>query len=120
MNIIAQAILFIMAYGTPAMLILLHVLHLILPKKFDTIWFNQTHFTEAELAIYSSYPLSLVKTLGYSAAICLPFLMKKRFTNLRPAEEVSIFIKLLSYIFLLLVFLILLSGLLAISAAFLL
>jgi len=120
MKEIGHLILFTMVYGTPVMLILLHVLHVILPQKFDEIWFNQKYFSEAELAIYSSYPLSLVRTLGYSAAICLPFLMKKRFIDLSPAEETKIFIKLLAYIFLLLVLLMLLSGLFAMIAAFVL
>ena len=120
MKIIAQLILDIMVYGTPTMLILIHVLHLILPKKFDDIWFNKNYFSETELAIYSSYPLSLVRTLGYSAAICLPFLMKKRFSDLSPAQITSPFIKLPIYIFLLSVALVFIAGILSVIVALIL
>ena len=120
METIGHFVLFAVAYGTPSMLILIHVLHLILPKKFDAIWFNEKFFSDAELAIYSSYPLSLVRTLGYSATICLPFLMKKHFSDLNPTKEINIFIKSLNYIFLIIVLLMLLASLFSLVAAFVL
>ena len=93
MNILAQLVFYIMAFGIPVALILLHVLHKILPKVFDNIWFNKDHFNEAELAIYSSYPLNLVKTLAYICAISLPSLVKKRFGDMSIAEQAPLKIK---------------------------
>ena len=87
MNTLAQLVFYIMAFGIPVALILLHVLHNMLPKVFDNIWFNKDHFNEAELAIYSSYPLNLVKTLAYICAISLPSLVKKRFGDMSIAEQ---------------------------------
>ena len=93
MNTLAQLVFYIMAFGIPVALILLHVLHNMLPKVFDNIWFNKDHFNEAELAIYSSYPLNLVKTLAYICAISLPSLVKKRFGDMSIAEQAPLKIK---------------------------
>ena len=91
-----------LAYGIPAMLLFLHVLHFILPKKLDKIWFNDKFFNYTELSIYSSYPLSIVRTVSYACAICLPLVVKKRFGDLSPVSNINSWTKLLCYLWLIL------------------
>jgi len=118
MKLIAPMVFYIMALGTPISLILLHILHRILPKEFDKIWFNEKFFNKAELAIYSSYPMSLLRTLIYAAAISLPFLMKNRFDDLHPAEQTSPTNKRLVYSFLYLIILIFFSSIFTMITVF--
>ncbi len=89
-----------MVYGILAMVVVMHFLHFILPKKLDKIWFNEQFFNNNELSIYSSYPLSIVRTSSYICAICLPFIVKKRFGDLSPVKSISLPIKLLCYLWL--------------------
>ena len=117
MKVLGYLILDTLVYGAPLMLMVLHLLHFILPKKFDDIWFNDKFFSSNELTLYSSYPLSLVRTIGYASAICLPFMMKKRFGDLQPAQDSSITIKIPVFIWLLSLTLVLIAGIAAMGAA---
>ncbi len=102
MKSIATFAFFIMTYGIPTIIVLSHLLHFILTRKLDKFWFNDGFFSISELAVYSSYPLSLIRTIFYTSAVCLPFVAKKRFGDLSPANQLNLFVKLLCYIWLLL------------------
>jgi len=107
----------IMTYGIPALLLVLHLLHFTLPKRLDNTWFKAPFFSDAERAIYSSYPLSLFKTIAYTCAVGLPVVVKKRFIDLSPASSLNILFKLASYLFFVLVLLGVIMVLIFLTAA---
>jgi len=68
---------------------LLLILHFIYKKNLDPLYFNDTHFSAYELAIFKTFPLLLIKALTYVRAIVLPGTMQKRFKHniLQPKES---------------------------------
>lgn len=72
--------------STAFFIVLWHILHFILCRKYDEILFKEPTFNQAELAIYNSWPLSLVRSMAYILLIASPdfFITKRRF------KEVSI------------------------------
>ena len=57
--------------------------HFIHKKILDPVYFNNKHYSEYELSIFTTFPLLLIKTLGYIKAIVFPKLMRKKFkTNI--------------------------------------
>lgn len=65
--------------GIAGFLPLLLIQHFIHKKILDPILFNSKHYSEYELSIFSSFPLFLIKTLGYIKAIVFPNSMRKKF-----------------------------------------
>lgn len=68
---------------------LLLIQHFIHKKILDPIYFNSKHYSDYELSIFTSFPLLLVKTLGYIKAIVFPNTMRRKFENniLTPKEN---------------------------------
>jgi len=91
-----------MFYGIPVLIILTHFLHILLSKKYDNIWFNENFYSLGEIAVYSSYPFSLVRGISYISAVCLPFIARKRYFDLSPIYSLHWFLKILCYIWLIL------------------
>ena len=62
-------------------IVLWHILHFILCKKYDDILFREPIFNRMELAIYNSWPLSLVRSMGYVLLLAAPnfYSAKRRF-----------------------------------------
>ena len=58
--------------------LLWHILHFILCRKFDAILFRQPYFRITELAVYSSWPLSLFRSMGYILLLGVPSIAKNR------------------------------------------
>jgi len=58
--------------------VLWHILHLILCKKYDKILFREPYFRLTELTVYHSWPLSLLRSMGYILLLGVPTLAKKR------------------------------------------
>lgn len=102
MKTIGLTALYSLGYTLPLLIVVIHIQHFLLLKRFDEIWFNDKYFSPGEIAIYSSYPLSIVRSISYSCAICLPFTVKKRYKDLSPARNSSKLIKSISYLWLLL------------------
>lgn len=75
--------------GVIAFLLLLFIQQYMFHKKLDPILFNETNFNQYELSIFSSLPLSLIKTIAYQRAIVFPNTMRKRFNNLNLREMVN-------------------------------
>ena len=50
-------------------------------KILDPVYFNSKHYSDYELSIFTSFPLLLVKTLGYIKAIVFPNTMRRKFEN---------------------------------------
>ena len=69
------------AIGIVGFLPLLFIQHLIYKKIFDPIYFNHKHYTAYELSIFNSFPLYLIKTIGYIKAIVFPGTMRCKFKN---------------------------------------
>ncbi len=61
---------------------LLLIQYFIYKKIFDPIYFNSQYYSSYELSIFDSFPLSLVKTIGYIKAIVFPDLMRKKFKTI--------------------------------------
>ena len=60
---------------------LLLIQHFIHKKYLDPIYFNSNHYSDYELVIFTSFPLLLIKTLGYIKAIVFPNTMRRKFKN---------------------------------------
>ena len=61
-----------------SIIVLWHILHFILCKKFDDQLFREPYFRSNELAVYSDWPLSLFRSMGYILLLGVPKLAKKR------------------------------------------
>jgi len=79
--------LFIIIFGgsvilTVTFIVLWHILHFILCKKYDDLLFREPYFRLTELAVYGSWPLSLFRSMGYILLLGVPSLAtKRRFKN---------------------------------------
>ncbi len=58
---------------------LLLIQHFIHKKILDPIYFNSKHYSDYELGIFTSFPLLLIKTIGYIKAIVFPNTMRRKF-----------------------------------------
>ncbi len=78
--ILISSILFLTTAGLQVVLFFLLLLqHIIYKKILDPIYFNRNHYSEYELSIFDSFPLLLIKTLGYIKAIVFPNTMRRKF-----------------------------------------
>lgn len=67
---------------------LLFIQTFIYKKLFDPSYFNKNHYSDYELSIFNSFPLFLIKTLGYIKAITFPKTMRMKFEeNILNAKE---------------------------------
>jgi len=67
-------------------------------KKYDPILFKEPYFSVNEIAVYSSWPLGLVKVAAYIFLITNSKISKKRFANLIEPISESMTIKYLCHI----------------------
>jgi len=76
--------------GLIPLLLIQHFLH---KAKLDPTYFNGNHFSKYELEIYTSFPLLLVKTIGYIKAVVFPETMRRKFKEniIKPKDEPLIF-----------------------------
>ncbi len=67
-----------------SMVVLLHILHFILPKKYDALLFKEPIFNKTELTILRIWPYSLIRTTGYILLLTVPnfYITKKRFKDI--------------------------------------
>ncbi len=99
--------LFIIIFGgsvmlTVAFIVMWHILHFILCKKYDDLLFREPYFRVTELAVYSSWPLSLFRSMGYILLLSVPSLAtKRRFKNVALDHSNDYFLVLLCKLFLL-------------------
>ncbi len=72
-------------------LVFVTVMQHFLSKRLDPILFREPWFTSAELALYSSWPLSLIKSVNYMFLITYPDYVKKkkRFKSLTDVPTVQ-------------------------------
>ena len=66
-------------------IVLWHILHFILCKKFDDQLFQEKYFNTNELGIYSVWPFSLVRSMGYILLVAAPnfYITKRRFKDIK-------------------------------------
>lgn len=76
--------------GLIPLLLIQHFLH---KAKLDPVYFNINHYSRYELEIFNSFPLLLVKTIGYIKAIVFPNTMRRKFKEniIKPNDEPAIF-----------------------------
>jgi len=60
---------------------LLFIQHFIYKKVLDPVYFNDQHYSTYELSIFDSFPLFLIKTIGYIKAIVFPNTMRRKFKD---------------------------------------
>lgn len=72
-------LMIIVAIGLVGLIPLLLIQHFLHKRKLDPIYFNSKHYSNYELQIFASFPLLLVKTIGYIKAIVLPNTMRRKF-----------------------------------------
>ncbi len=72
---------------------LLFIQHFIFKKVLDPIYFNKAHYSAYELSIFDSFPLFLIKTIGYIKAIVFPNSMRRKFEKniLKPKDHLIIY-----------------------------
>jgi len=114
-QIIAEAnIIFLIGFGSlfiflslaSILLVCLIIMHNILYRKLDSILFRDPFFSSAELALYSAWPLSLVKSAQYMFLITYPnFLKRKRFKGLEQELPIGLRIRIASKLYMYLEFL---------------
>lgn len=61
-----------------ATVLLWHILHFILCNKYDATLFRQPYFRINELSVYTVWPFSLIRSMGYIMLLGAPSLAKKR------------------------------------------
>ena len=84
--------------------VLWHILHVLLCKKYDELLFKQPYFRVTELAVYSSWPLSLFRSMSYILLLGAPSLAKiKRFKGVTLDHSNDFFLVVTCRIFLSLV-----------------
>ncbi len=82
----------ISAIGIVVLIPLLYIQHLIHRKTLDPIYFNKKYYSDYELHIFKTFPLLLVKTLGYIKAITFPKAMRRKFKHniIKPEDNILI------------------------------
>lgn len=82
------------------LLVFVIIMHNILYRRFDSALFRHPWFSVAELAMYSSWPLSFLKAVQYMFLLTFPnYMRKKRFKGLGQVPPVSNSVKLASKIY---------------------
>jgi len=77
------------------LLVFLIIMHNILYPRLDPILFREPWFNSAQLDMFSTWPLSLIKSMNYMFLIAYPgfFLNRKRFNGLKTVPPVQPSIK---------------------------
>jgi hypothetical protein len=73
------ALLYLVKYALPLFLLIAIYIHNLFPKKIDKDLFNEKYFTQFELQTFSTFPLSILKTLAYIRGTIAPQSIIKRF-----------------------------------------
>jgi len=92
---------FFIIYGTYLFVLMVALLLLqlwTLSCRLDKYLFNENYFTPQEMIMFSSFPLSLLKTLGYIRLITFPNSLRKRFGNASARDKISVFDLFLSHL----------------------
>lgn len=82
-----EGTLFIIIFGgsvilTFTFIVMWHVFHIILCKKYDDLLFREPYFRITELEVYSSWPLGLFRSMEYIVLLAVPSIAtKRRFKN---------------------------------------
>jgi len=88
-------------YGIPLSILLVVLIGLqswTLSRRLDKYLFNEEYFMPQEMAMFSSFPLSMLKTLAYIRLITFPNSLRKRFGNATARNKISGLDLFLSYL----------------------
>lgn len=83
------ALLAFTAFGFPLLFILFGLLHFLYPTRIIDELFNERHFTKHELAILSSFPFSLLRTLAFIRGTVVPTTIRARFGHYNFRKNMS-------------------------------
>ncbi len=80
--------------GIVGLIPLLLLQHFIFKKTLDPTYFNNKYYSNYEISIFDSFPLFLIKTIGYIKAIVFPGTMRRKFKEniLNPKERPVIYL----------------------------
>lgn len=93
-------------------IILWHILHFILCHKYDASLFKEPYFRPTELGVYSSWPMSLFRSMGYISYVALPGLsIRRRFKDRSPDKSNGIVLVFVCRLFLFMILIGVLSAL---------
>jgi len=88
-------------YGIPLSILLVVLIGLqswTLSRRLDKYLFNEEYFMPQEMAMFSSFPLSMLKTLAYIRLITFPNSLRKRFGSATARNKISGLDLFLSYL----------------------
>ena len=78
----SEGLFLFLLFGVPGILLIIivvqHVLGFILAKNLDNYFFKPPYFTEGEVEVYSSWPMSLLRYATYIIHIAFPTILHKR------------------------------------------
>jgi len=95
------SLLYFIYYGVPLsvlMMVLVVMQTWTLSRRLDEHLFNEQYFTPQEMIMFSYFPLSLLKTLGYIRLITFPNSLRKRFGVATARDKINLFDLFLSYL----------------------
>ena len=79
---LSEQLFMFLLFGVPVILLFLiviqHILGVVLAKNLDKHFFKPPYFTEGEMSIYSSWPMSALRYATYIVYIAFPPLLHKR------------------------------------------
>jgi len=68
-------------FGLPVFVVVALIVHFRFPTTIEQDLFNERHFTPYELKTFSSFPMSILKTLAFIRGTVAPSTIRKRFGN---------------------------------------
>lgn len=78
----SEVLFLVLLLGIPLTLMVLifvqHILGYLLAKKYDDTFFKTPYFTEGEIGVYSSWPLSLIRFATYIIYSAFPLILHRR------------------------------------------
>lgn len=102
---IGIAFFYYLIFGLPVFVIIALIVHFRFPAAIERELFNERHFTRYELETFSSFPMSVLKTLAFIRGVVAPSTIRKRFGNydFRAQISTTFYILCVTYIVLLFV-----------------
>jgi len=78
---IGIAFFYYLLFGLPIFAVVALIVHFRFPATIEQDFFNERHFTRYELETFSSFPMSVLKTLAFIRGTVVPSTIRKRFGN---------------------------------------
>jgi len=76
---IGIAFFYYLIFGLPVFVVVALIVHFQFPTTIEQDLFNERHFTSYDLETFSSFPMSILKTLSFIRGTVAPSTLRKRF-----------------------------------------